>query len=263
MKTWAKVPIAVAALGGITAAAALLTLKGKALLPSATEQWTPVPRVVEPFKYLDSPEPDTVQLFGGESLAEWINSNDRGPASWAIADSVVTVHKPSGNIETRRSFRNYRLHIEWRVPAGITGKGQARGNSGLFLASTGPGDEGYELQILDPWENPTYVNGMAGAIYKQHAPLVNPGRPPGEWNVYDVVWTAPVFAPDGKLTAPARVSLHFNGVLVQDNVMLAGPTVFVGQPVSKPHGPAPIKLQAHGDPSAPISFRKMWVLELP
>lgn len=262
MKVWVKAVVGTAILGGI-GLAAVLTLTGRAMLPSATEQWGPVPQVVAPLRTETVPPPGAVILFDGGNLAQWINTNDRGPASWTVADGVVTVHKPSGNIETRRSFRNYRLHIEWRVPAGITGKGQARGNSGLFLASTGPGDEGYELQILDPWENPTYVNGMAGAIYKQHAPLVNPGRPPGEWNVYDVDWTAPVFAPDGKLTAPARVSVHFNGVLVQDDVALTGPTVFIGKPAYKAHGPAPIKLQAHGDPSAPISFRKIWVVELP
>jgi Domain of Unknown Function (DUF1080) len=256
VKTSIKLLLVVVALSGIVA------LGGKAMLPSATEQWEPVSRVVDPFKYLDSREPGAVPLFES-NLAQWINTNDRGPAGWTVAGGVVTVNKPSGNIETRKRFRNYRLHIEWRIPAGITGEGQARGNSGLFLASTGPGDEGYELQILDPWRNPTYVNGMAGAIYKQHVPLVNPGRPPGEWNVYDVNWTAPVFAADGNLTAPARVSVRFNGVVVQDNVTLAGQTVFIGKPSYKAHGAAPIKLQAHGDPSAPISFRNMWVVELP
>lgn len=262
MDALVKVLVGAIALGGV-AAAALFTLHGQALLPATTEQWVPVPREVVPVKYLDSPGPGATQLFDENSLAEWINTTDRGPAGWTVTDGVVTVHKPSGNIETRRRFRNYRLHLEWRVPAGITGEGQARGNSGLFLASTGPGDEGYELQILDPWRNPTYVNGMAGAIYKQHPPRVNPGRPPGEWNVYDVVWTAPVFTPDGKLAAPARISVHFNGVLVQNDVALAGPTVFIGNPVYKVHGPAPIKLQAHGDPSPPISFRNMWVADLP
>jgi Domain of Unknown Function (DUF1080) len=263
MKLRAKILLTIAVVGALAVGAALWALNGHSPLPSATEQWEPVPRFVEPIETNGSSPPGALILFDGTNLAEWINTYDRGPAGWTLADGVVTVHKPVGNIETRRAFRNYRLHIEWRVPAGITGEGQSRGNSGLFLASTGPGDTGYELQVLDPWRNPTYVNGMAGAIYKQHVPLVNPGRPPGEWNVYDVVWTAPVFAADGKLTTPARATVHFNGVLVQDNVALAGPTLYIGKPAYKPHGPTPIKLQAHNDPSAPISFRNIWLVEMP
>jgi hypothetical protein len=104
-----------------------------------------------------------------------------------------------GNIETRQAFRNYQLHIEWKIPENITGTDQARGNSGVFLASTGPGDAGYELQILDSYNNKTYVNGQAGSIYKQGIPLVNPNRKPGEWQTYDLVWTAPTFNEDGSL----------------------------------------------------------------
>jgi hypothetical protein len=111
----------------------------------------------------------------------------------------MTVSKGEGSIETKRSFKNYQLHVEWKVPANITGSGQARGNSGVFLASTGPGDSGYELQVLDSYKNKTYVNGMAGSLYKQAIPLANPGRKPGEWQTYDVVWTAPTFNADGSL----------------------------------------------------------------
>src|SRR4029453_11353199 len=118
---------------------------------------------------------------------------DKSAAQWTVAEGVITVNKKAGNIETKRSFRNYQLHIEWRIPASITGEGQSRGNSGLFLAATGPGDDGYELQILDSFANKTYVNGQAGSIYKQHPPLVNANRKPGEWQTYDVIWTAPVF----------------------------------------------------------------------
>ena len=134
----------------------------------------------------------------------------------------MTVKKTAGNIETKRSFKNYQLHLEWRVPANITGTGQARGNSGVFLASTGPGDGGYELQILDSYENKTYVNGQAGSIYKQHPPLVNASRKPGEWQTYDVIWTAPVFNADGTVKSPARVTALHNGVLVQNNAVLDG-----------------------------------------
>ena len=114
------------------------------------------------------------------------STKDKSPAGWKVADGVLTVDKTAGNIETKRSFTNYQLHVEWRIPADITGEGQARGNSGLFLASTGPGDAGYELQIMDSYKNKTYVNGQAGSVYKQYIPLVNASRKPGEWQTYDV-----------------------------------------------------------------------------
>jgi hypothetical protein len=175
----------------------------------------------------------------------------------------MVVDKSVGNIETRRRFRNYELHLEWRVPEGITGTGQARGNSGLFLASTGRGDGGYELQILDSYANATYVNGMAGSVYKQSIPLANAARKPGEWQTFDVTWTAPTFTADGALRTPARVTARWNGVLVQDDFELKGETVYVGAPRYTAHGDSPIKLQAHNDPSAPLSFRNIWVRELP
>jgi hypothetical protein len=175
---------------------------------------------------------------------------------------VATVRKGSGNIETRRRFTDYQLHLEWRVPAEVKGSGQWRGNSGVFLASTGPGNEGYELQILDSYRNRTYANGQAGSLYKQAAPLANPMRPPGQWQSYDVVWRAPRFAADGSLMRPAVATVFLNGVLVQDHTVLKGQTVFLGKPRYSPHGPAPIKLQDHADPSAPVSFRNIWVREL-
>ncbi len=159
---------------------------------------------------------------------------DKQPAGWTVADGVLTVNKAAGNIETKRSFRNYQLHLEWRVPANVTGSGQGRGNSGVFLASTGPADAGYELQIMDSYNNPTYVNGQAASLYKQHAPLVNACRKPGEWQSYDVVWTAPVFAADGRLVSPARVTVMHNGVLVQNDAVLAGETLYIGKPVYRP-----------------------------
>ena len=183
-------------------------------------------------------------------------------ATLDVADGVLTVDKKAGNIETRRKFGSYQLHLEWRIPSGITGSGQARGNSGVFLASTGPGDDGYELQILDSYRNATYVNGQAGALYKQYPPLANASRPPGEWQTYDVVWTAPTFAADGAMRTPAYVTAFHNGVLIQDHVALRGPTLYIGTPSYKAHGASPIKLQAHGDPSAPISFRNIWVRPL-
>ena len=175
----------------------------------------------------------------------------------------MLVNKGVGNIETRRRFRNYQLHLEWLIAQDINGTGQARGNGGLFLASTGGGDRGYELQILDSYMNETYVNGMVGSIYKQSAPLANASRKPGEWQSYDVVWTAPTFEPDGAERTPARVTVLFNGVLVQNDFALRGETVYVGAPRYAAHGDAPIKLQAHGDPSPPLCFRNIWIRALP
>lgn len=232
--------------------------------PEATEVWSPEPPVVTPGADCGAPPSDAAVLFDGHDLSAWVSAADHAsPPGWQVHGGVVTVVKRAGNIETRRRFRDYQLHLEYRIPAGITGSGQARGNSGLFLASTGPGDNGYELQILDSYRNKTYVNGQAGSVYKQYAPLVNACRPPGEWQTYDVVWTAPRFRPDGGLEAPARLIAFQNGVLVQNDVPLQGETRYIGQPFYRAHGAAPIKLQAHGDHSAPISFRNIWVRELP
>jgi hypothetical protein len=230
--------------------------------PEDTEVWKPIPPIVTPAKVPGDAPSDAIVLFDGRNLDQWVSTLDKSPAGWTIADGVLTVDKARGNIETRRAFRDYQLHLEWRIPADITGSGQARGNSGVFLASTGPRDQGYEVQIVDSFENATYVNGQAGSVYKQHPPLANASRKPGEWQAYDIVWRAPMFGADGALTKSATVTVIHNGVLVQDNAVLAGETVYIGKPAYKAHGPAPIKLQAHGDPSAPISFRNIWVREL-
>jgi len=231
--------------------------------PEDTEVWEPVPKVVTPGATCNAPPSDAIILFDGKNLDEWVSARDgKSPADWTVADGVLTVDKKAGNIETKRDFKDYQLHIEWKVPANITGTGQARGNSGIFLASTGPGDGGYELQVLDSYQNKTYVNGMAGSLYKQAIPLANPGRKPGEWQTYDVVWTAPTFNADGSLKTPAYATVFFNGVLVENHFELKGQTLYIGKPFYKAYTSAPIKLQAHGDPSAPISFRNIWVREL-
>lgn len=230
--------------------------------PKATEQWTPVPPVVAPGTAPGAPPSDALILFDGHTLDQWVSVKDGSPARWPVEGGALTVDKAAGNIQTKRQFRNFQLHLEWRVPPGITGEGQARGNSGVFLASTGEGDSGYELQILDSWNNATYVNGQAASVYKQGPPLVNAMRRPGEWQVYDVVWAAPVFDKDGALQSPAYVSVLHNGVLVQNHFRLSGETVYIGKPFYKPYSRAAIKLQAHGDPSMPISFRNLWVREL-
>jgi hypothetical protein len=244
---------------GITSANAQEKMK-----PEETEFYSPVPPVVTPGKTCGDAPSDAIILFNGKDLSKWVSANDTTkPATWDIHDGVMTVNKKGGNIQTKQSFLNYQLHIEWKEPVNIDGSGQGRGNSGLFLASIGKGDAGYELQILDSYKNSTYVNGQAGAIYKQYAPMVNANYPPGVWQSYDVVWTAPRFNDDGSLKSPAKVTAFFNGVLIQNNVELKGPTLYIGHPSYTPHGPAPIKLQAHGDKSIPISFRNIWVRPLP
>ncbi|HEX2535743.1 MAG TPA: DUF1080 domain-containing protein [Chitinophagaceae bacterium] len=253
--------LAVAVMGGSLAAQAQQN-QSKAK-PEDTEVWQPVPKSVTTSQQCLPPS-DAVVLFDGKNLDQWASTKDPSqPAGWTVENGVFTVKKGTGNIQTKQSFTDYQLHIEWRIPGHISGSGQGRGNSGLFLAAIGGGDEGYELQILDNYNNPTYVNGQSGSIYKQQAPLVNANRPPGEWNVYDVVWTAPRFNTDGTLKSAARVTVFFNGVLVQNNYELKGPTQYIGQAAyRKAHGAAPIRLQDHGDPSEPISFRNIWIRPL-
>jgi hypothetical protein len=229
--------------------------------PEDTEIWSPEPKIVTPGATSADAPSDAIVLFDGRNLDEWVSAGTTEPARWNVHDGVVTVNKQAGDIETKRKFNNYQLHLEWQVPLGITGSNQARGNSGVFLGTIGK--DGYELQIVDSYQNKTYVNGQAASMYKQSPPLVNAMRKPGEWQTYDVVWTAPTFNTDGTLKTPARVTAFHNGVLVQNDFALKGTTQYIGAPWYKAHGPSPIRLQAHGDPSAPISFRNIWVRELP
>src|SRR5512146_3305537 len=245
--------------------ACLTAQQNSKMKPEETEIWSPVPAVVTPGATDDAPPSDAIVLFDGKNLDQWVNAQTGEPAQWTVSDGLLTVKKAPGigNIQTKRTFKNFQLHIEWRIPENITGSSQARGNSGVFLASTGPKDDGYELQVLDNYDNPTYVNGQAGSIYKENPPLVNANRKPGEWQTYNVVWTAPTFNDDGSLKTPAYVTVFFNGVLVQNHFQLLGQSLYIGKPFYKKYDRAPIKLQAHGDKSEPISFRNIWVRELP
>ena len=225
-----------------------------------TEIWESQPRVVTPAATLADAPSDAIVLFDGDDLDQWCSTNNSSKsAPWIVHDGIFTVKKGSGNIQTKQSFADYQLHIEWRIPGDIQDEGQARGNSGIFLASTGKGDEGYEIQILDNYNNKTYSNGQSGSVYKQTPPLINASKPPGEWQSYDIVWTAPRFDANGTLLSPARVTLLHNGILVQNNTEVKGRTRWIGSPSYKAHGPAPIKLQDHNDPSEPISFRNIWL----
>lgn len=239
--------------------------RDNAILARPTELYTPVPPVITPGKTDAEPPSDAIILFDGKNLDQWrASGNDTTKAAgWTVAHDEMTVVKKAGGIMTKQRFIDYQLHLEFRIPKNITGSGQARGNSGIFLAVLSNTDDlGYELQILDNYNNSTYVNGQVGSIYKQGIPLTNPSRKPGEWQVYEVVWTAPRFKEDGSLDSPGRVTAFLNGVLVQNNYIVKGVTQYVGQPYYKAHGASPIKLQAHGDPSEPISFRNIWLRPL-
>lgn len=230
--------------------------------PKATEVWQPEPKIVTPAND-QKPPSDAIVLFDGKNLDQWVSVKDSTvPAQWTVSKGAFTVKKGTGNIQTRRSFTDYQLHLEWKIPANITGEGQARGNSGLFLSSTGAGDLGYEIQILDCYNNKTYVNGQTGSVYKQSIPLANACKKPGEWQTYDVMWTAPRFNEDGSVLSPGRVTVIHNGILLQNNTEVKGVTVYIGKPFYKKHGATPIKLQDHGDKSEAISFRNIWVREL-
>lgn len=245
--------------GSVCAQQPLATPPGPS--PRDTEIFAPEPRIVTAGATDRQPPSDAIVLFDGKNLDEWVSAQDHTPARWFVQDGFMVVNKAKGvgSIETKQSFNNFQLHLEFRIPESITGSGQARGNSGVFLASTGPRDDGYELQVLDSYNNKTYVNGQVGSIYKQSPPMVNPNRKPGEWQTYEVAWTAPTFRADGTLKTPAYVTVFFNGVLVQNHFELKGQTLNAGTPFYKKYDSAPIKLQAHGDPSQPISFRNIWV----
>jgi len=239
------------------------TANAQSAKPEDTEFYTPVPKVVTPAATVGLPPSDALVLFDGTNLDQWVATKDSSSTTkWSVADGAMTVVKSVGDMQTKRSFTNYQLHIEYRIPANITGSGQARGNSGIFLAALPWGAGGYELQVLDNYNNSTYTNGQVGSIYKQSVPLANACRKPGEWQAYDVVWTAPTFNDDGTLKSAARVTVFHNGVLVQNNFSLVGDTPYIGKPEYRKHGAEPIKLQAHGDKSEPISYRNIWVREL-
>lgn len=252
-------------LAAIIAAASFVFARaqGDTTKPETTEFYSPVPPIVTPGSTPQDPPSDAIILFDGKNLDAWHSEKDSTlPAGWTISNGIMTVDKKTGGIMTKQRFMDYQLHLEWRIPTNITGSGQARGNSGVFLANIGPGDQGYEVQILDCYNNTTYVNGQTGAVYKQGIPLANACKKPGEWQTYDIIWTAPRFDDAGNLLSTARVTVMHNGVLVQNNFELKGQTRYIGMPYYIKHGASPIKLQAHGDKSEPISFRNIWIRPL-
>ncbi len=220
--------------------------------PEETEDWSRKPAVITPGEETKPPS-DAIVLYGSkEDLDQW-ESERGGPPGWK-AGEALTVEAKSGGIQTKKAFGDVQLHVEWRAPSEVKGKGQGRGNSGIFLMGK------YEVQVLDSYENETYYNGQAGSIYKQHIPLVNASRPPGEWQTYDIIFTAPRFHEDGSLSSPAFMTVLHNGVLIQHHAELLGPTVFIGKPKYKAHEEKlPLSLQDHNNP---VSFRNIWIREL-
>lgn len=219
----------------------------------------PLPPVITPGTSSNQNQPgrppsDAIVVFGGKDLSQWQSANG-GAAKWKVEDGYFEVAPKTGDIETKQSFGDCQLHVEWAAPSPPHGEDQDRGNSGIFLMGL------YEVQVLDSYQSKTYADGQAGAIYGQYPPLVNACRPPGEWQTYDIVWHGPRFDASGKLVRPATVTVIQNGVLVQDHVTLTGPTAHKQRPPYSVHPEKlPLKLQDH---SHPVRYRNIWIREMP
>ncbi|MDR3712471.1 MAG: DUF1080 domain-containing protein [Puia sp.] len=218
-----------------------------------SEYYSPVPEIVTPGKTSSDAPSDAIVLFNGKDASSWA-AQDGGPVKWQVGDNAITVVGGTGTIHTKQGFGDCQLHIEFREPSEVKGEGQGRGNSGIFLMGR------YELQVLDCYNNKTYVNGQTGSIYKQLVPLANACRPPGEWQTYDIIFTAPLFNEDGTVKAQARITVIHNGVLIQNNASIWGSTEYIGTPKYEKHGPKEaLVLQDHGDR---VSYRNIWIRPL-
>lgn len=228
--------------------------KPEKMTPGMSEFWIPQPPVVTPgADYTIAAPSDAVVLFDGKDLNAWKSSRDGSDAKWSVQNGAFTVVPRSGDIETKQHFNSFQLHIEWASPTMVKGESQGRGNSGIFLQGM------YEVQVLDCYQNETYSNGQTGSIYKQTRPLANAMRKPGEWNVYDIIYNAPMFKEDGTYRVAPTVTVIHNGVVLQNHTTILGTTEYIGFPQVTPHGAGPIKLQDHGDL---VSFRNIWIREL-
>lgn len=216
----------------------------------------PAPPVVDPgapgTEYaVGRPPDDAVVLFDGKDLSKW-SQRDGSPAKWRVTSGYFEVVPNTGDIYTRQPFGDCQLHVDFAEPAPAVGEDQDRGNSGVFLMGL------YEIQVLDSFNSKTYPDGQAAAVYGQYPPLVNASRPPGQWQSYDIIFHGPRFSGDGKLLWPARVTVLHNGLLVQDNVKILGPTA-TGKPYEAHSEKLPLGLQDHGHL---VRFRNIWVREL-
>lgn len=232
----------------------ITSLSAQEMKPEETEKWEPVPPVVDPGKEIPSPPSDAIILFDRNDLSKW-ESTKGGKAEWVVNSDAFTVKPGTGNIQTREKFADIQLHIEWKTPLDTAGKhGQGRGNSGVYLQGL------YEVQVLDSYKNRTYSNGQAGSIYKQYIPMVNAMKPPGEWQVYDIIFYAPRFNEDGSLKKPGFITVFHNGVLIHHYAEIKGTTTNIGQPKYRPHTlKMPLMLQDHGNY---VSYRNIWLREL-
>ncbi|MDH7448092.1 3-keto-disaccharide hydrolase [Aquimarina sp. 2201CG14-23] len=220
--------------------------------PKETEVWDPEPKAIT-FNEHNVPS-DALVLFNGNDIDQWVSAKDSTHAAWKInPDKTMTVIPGAGDIQTKKNFGSVQLHLEWKAPDVVVGEGQGRGNSGVFFQNK------YEVQILDSYQNRTYANGQATAIYKQHIPLVNATKPNDQWQTYDIIFHAPKFDSDGKKTKSGAFTVIHNGVLVQNHIEILGSTEYIGPPKNDPHGNGPIKLQDH---SNPVHYRNIWVREL-
>jgi hypothetical protein len=206
-----------------------------------------MPPIIQPGTTDAHPPSDAIVLFDGKDLSAW-----EGADQWKVEDGNMICGK--GVVRSKQKFGDCQVHIEWSAPTPPKGTSQGRGNSGIFLMGI------YEMQILDSFNNETYFDGQAAAIYKQTPPMVNAMRAPGQWNVYEIAWTAPRFNEDGSLKSPAYITAFHNGALVLNHFELLGDTPFNRPPQYKMHDPVgPIALQDHGNP---VRFRNIWVREL-
>ena len=213
----------------------------------------PLPKVVASDEQPGQPPSDAVILFDGKDLSNWVSEKDGSDAKWKVENGYMEVVKKTGNIRTKQAFGNCQLHVEWASPAKVSGSSQDRGNSGVFLMSN------YEVQVLDSYNNRTYADGQAGAVYGQKPPLVNVCRPPGQWQSYDIIFHRPIFKKD-KVVKPATITVLQNGVLVQDHFEIEG-TTWKKRAKYYPHtDKMPLMLQDH---SHPVRYRNIWIRELP
>ena len=220
--------------------------------PEETEDWSRRPEMVTP-GLNGQPPSDAIILYAGtQDTSKWQTPRG-GSIGWIASDSLTCVPR-STDIKTKQAFGDCQLHVEWRTPLPAVGQSQGRGNSGVYLMGL------YEVQVLDSWENETYYNGQAGAVYKQYIPLVNASTPPGTWQTYDIIFTAPRFNTDQTVARPGYLTVIHNGILIQNHVQLKGPTEYIGMPAYRYHeSKMPLMLQNHTNP---VSYRNIWIREL-
>ena len=222
--------------------------------PKDLEVWEPEPKIVEPYKLNGIPS-DAIILFDGSDFSKWKSERIDQEVLWSLnEDKSMTINPGTGGIETIEEHGSIQLHIEWKTSEDTSHKNQSRSNSGVFLQNR------YEIQILDSYKSPTYVNGQAGSVYKQYIPLVNASRKPGEWQSYDIIFDAPKFDSDGKKIKSGYFTVFHNGVLIHNHVEILGTTENVGPPKNIAHGDGPISLQNHC--CSQVSFKNIWVRKL-